>query len=305
MTGNFTVRAILTGVVCLALCACASVGTVPAGPFQQFHASVVQLGASADQALAAEQELTYQRYIHTVADTRGFDELQLHPDTDGAIFDMNVENVPLYGEIRATRKNLADMNALVGQYAEFLLAIAGAAENSPGVDATGVADALRTNATALAETLQVSPDLDNGWFFGFGVIAEAYVESRRREALVDLLRSADDEMNAFAQLGQMIASLSAGGIQAEYLASFSRETAGAGELDEQDRRELVADVLELNAQTLHQLETLRQLRDAYGALPGAHLQLQTAVASGTAPSASSLLAYAQSLRDRYRAFDEE
>lgn len=290
---------------CLAISGCASVSTLPASPFQQFHASVVQLAASADQALAAEQELTYRRYIETVASTGEIGQLKLLDDPDASVFEMKVADVPLFREIQATRANLAALHALLENYAELLLVLAGTSDTAQSVDAVAAATELRTNATSLAETLQVKPELNNDWFFGFGVLAQEYVESRRRDHLTSLLQSADDEMRAVAQLGQQISMLSAAGIQAEYNASYSKQTKEVNELGERDRQEVVADVLELNAQTLRQLESLKQLHDAYGALPGAHLQLQSAVASGTTPSASALLSYAESLRDRYKSFSEE
>jgi len=296
---------VLAGIGGLVISGCSSVAPLHEGPLQQYHTSLVQLAASADQALAAEQQLTYQRHIHTVASTGELWKLQLQPDLEATVFDMKVDNVPMFQEIRDTRSNLAAMHALVEQYAELLLVLAGVSETSTSVDAVAVAAELQTNATSLAERLGADPDLDGGWFFGFGVIAQHYVDSKRRGLLVDLLRSGEDEMKAFAELGQQAVARSAAGIQAEYEASYSRHVQGALELDEEDRQERVADVLELNAQTLRQLELLKQLHAAYGALPGAHLQLLTTVASGTAPSASALLAYAESLRDQYRTFSEE
>lgn len=305
MIRTVTARLFLASVWCLALGGCASVATLPASPFQQFHASVVQLAASADQALATEQELAFQRYLETAAVSGDIGQLKLLDDPDASVFEMNVAVVPLFQEIQATRSNLAALHALLTRYAELLLVLAGASDTSQRIDAVAVASELRTEATSLAATLNAKPDLDNDWFFGFGVLAQEYVESKRRDLLVDLLRSADDEMRAVAGLGQQISMLSAAGIQTEYNASYSRQTRGANELTERQRQALFTDVLELNAQTLRQLESLKQLHDAYGALPGAHLQLQSAVASGTAPSANVLLSYAESLRDKYRSFSEE
>ena len=300
-----TARLVLIGIWCLALSACASVSPIPASPFQQFHASVVQLAASADQALATEQELTYRRYIESVAPAGEIGQLKLLDDPEASIFEMKVADVPLFQEIQTTRSHLGSLHSLLGDYAELLLVLAGASDTSQSIDAVAVATELRTKATSLAESLDANPDLDNDWFFGFGVLAQEYVESKRRDQLVSLLRSADDEMRAFAELGQQLSMLSAAGIQTEYDASFSARTQGVNELDTRQRQELVAGLLELNAQTLRQLELLKQLHDAYGALPGAHLQLQSAVASGSAPSASALLSYAESLRDKYKSFSEE
>ena len=305
MIRRVTARLLLAVAWCLAISGCASVTTLPASPFQQFHASVVQLGASADQALATEQELAYRRYIGTAGASGDIGQLQLQPDLEATVFEMHVADVPLFQEIQATRSNLASLHALLEQYAALLLVLAGASETSQDIDALTVATELRTKATSLAATLNASPELDDDWFFGFGVLAQEYVESKRRDLLVELLQSADDEVRALAELGQRISMLSAAGIQAEYNASYSEQTAGANELAERQRQQRFADVLELNAQTLRQLESLKQLHDAYAALPGAHLQLQSAVASGSTPSVNALLTYAESLRDKYRSFSKE
>ena len=305
MIRPLTVRLALFSICYLALGACASVAPLPASPFQQFHASVVQLGASADQALAVEQELAYWRYIESFAPSGEFGQLKLLDDPDVSVFEMKVADVPLFQEIQTTRSNLASLHSLLEEYAALLLVLAGATDTSQSIDAVAVATELRTNATSLAASLNANPDLDNDWFFGFGVLAQEYVESKRRDTLTRLLRSADDEMRAFAVLGQQISLLSAAGIQAEYNTSFSAQTQGANEVGAVQRQEVVVDVLELNAQTLRQLESLKQLHDAYGALPGAHLQLQSAVTSGTAPAVSALLSYAEALRDKYKSFNKE
>jgi hypothetical protein len=305
MIRTLTARLLLTGIFSLTMTGCASVTPLPASPFQQFHSSLVQLSASADQALAAEQELAYRRYIETLASGGEIGQLKLRDDPAGSIFEMRLAHAPLFQEIRNARTHFASLHAVLEEYAALLLVLAGASESSQGIDAVAVATELRANATALAETLDAEPDIDNGWFFGFGVLAQEYVESQRREHLLDLLRSADDEMRAFAELGQQVSMISAVGIQAEYNASFSRQTQGAGDLSERQGEALIAGVLELNEQTLRQLDSLRQLHAAYGALPGAHLQLQSAVASGSVPPVSVLLTYAESLRDKYKSFDKE
>jgi hypothetical protein len=305
MIRTLTARLLLVGAWCLAVSGCASVATLPASPFQQFHASVVQLAASADQALATEQELAYRRYIDAAGVSGEIGRLQLQPDLEATVFEMSVAEVPLFQEIQSTRANLAALHGLLEQYAELLLVLAGAGDTPQSIDALAVATELRTKATSLAATLNARPDLDDDWFFGFGVLAQEYVESKRRDLLLDLLQSAHDEMRAIAGLGQQISMLSAAGIQAEYNASYSGRTQGANELAERQRQALFTDVLELNAQTLRQLALLKQLHDAYGALPGAHLQLQSAVATGSAPSVNALLIYAESLRDKYRSFSKE
>jgi hypothetical protein len=297
-------RLALAGIVCL-LGACASVSTLPADPFKGYHAAIVQLAASADRSLAAEQEFAYERYIRSVRSPDVIADLQLQPDLDGSVFDMKSGDVPLFEDIQAARMQLEALHALVEQYAGFLLALSGSGDGSVAVDAETLASELRSKSESLAESLRFEPDVDDGWFFGFGVLAQEYVESQRRESLIDVLESGDDEMRAFAELGRQISMLSAAGLQAEYAASYGARTQGASGLSGKELQELTADILELNVQTLRQLRLLEQLHDAYGTLPGAHLELQRAVETGSDVSLTALLSYVESLKARYRSFSEE
>ena len=300
----YRARAALAGIVSL-LGACASVSTLPADPFQQYHAAIVELAASADRALAAEQELAYERYVRSVRSPDVIADLQLQPDPEGSVFDMKAGEVPLFADIEAARTQLEALHALVEEYAGFLLTLSGGGGTSLAVDAETLASELRSGSESLAASLAFEPGVDDGWFFGFGVLAQEYVESQRRESLIDLLESADDEMRALAELGRRISLLSAAGLQAEYAASFGARTQGANELSEKDLQEVTADILELNVQTLRQLGLLEQLHDAYGALPGAHLELQRAVETGSDVSLTALLSYVESLKASYRSFSEE
>ena len=184
-------------------------------------------------------------------------------------------------------------------------AVAGADERSVAVDAERVATELRSSAEALATSLNLSPEIDDRWFFGFGTLARQYVESKRKDLLVELVRSADDEIRAFATAGTQITQLSALGIQTEYQSAFSTLTADAAGLSGAGASALVERILELNEETLRQLQTLRLLHDAYDALPAAHRALEQSVRDGSEVSLATLLTYVESLKRRYDEFAED
>ena len=289
----------------MSISACETTNGVSVEPFQKYHASVVQLGVSAETALAVEQDLVYKRYMESWQSVGTFDQLQLEPAPGGSPFAMQLTDAPLFQTMQEARARLGDLNDLVVQYAELLLVLAGAADTSVAVDAETVAGDLRTSAEALASSINLNVEIDGGWFFGFGALARQYAESKRKDLLVDLIRSSDDEIRALATAGKQISQLSALGIQTEYQASFSKLTADVARLSNSGANERVETILALNAETLRQLNTLKLLHDAYDALPSAHSTLQQSVRDGSQYSLTTLLTYAESLNQRYDQFTED
>ena len=160
------------------LSACETIDQVSVEPFQEYEASVIQLGASADAALAVEQDLVYRRYMDSWQSSASFDQLQLEPG--GSPFAMQLTDAPLFQEIQKARSGLNDLNKLVEQYAGLLVVLAGADERSVAVHAERVATELRSSAEALATSLNLSPEIDDRWFFGFGTLPEPFCRLRRR-----------------------------------------------------------------------------------------------------------------------------
>jgi len=279
---------------------CASATSIPSQPFVDFEESVAQLKVSADDALATEQDIVYQRYVEQWEETGAIEDLQLQASASPSPFSMQLEGAILFMDIEDARSKLADLNSLVLQYAKTLILLTGAAGESTAIDADAVAQKLRNSATALATRLGREQSIPDGYFFGFGVLARNYLENRRQDLLADLIQSSQAEIEAFAVAGQQICQISGLGIQAEYLTAFSKLT--AGETPESRREQLIQAILRLNGETLRQLDTLKLIHDAYGALPTAHRSLEKA-ANGSA-SFSELLAYAESLKKRYNTFTE-
>ncbi len=284
---------------------CTAATTVPAKPFQEFQQSIAQLKASSDQALSVEQELVYQRYVEEWKLAGTVDQLQLQPNQNPSPFNMQLAEAVLFKDIQAARSNLGKINTLVLQYANTLLLLTGSSDQSPNIDADSIAGELQTNANALAVTLGRENDIADGFFFGFGVLAKNYVEGKRQESLIELIRSSQAEIRSFAAAGRQITQISGSGIQAEYLTSYSKMTAAASELSESERGELIEAILALNEQTLRQLDTLKLIYEAYGALPAAHRKLEQSVKDGASLSFTELLTYAETLKNRYKEFTEE
>lgn len=283
--------------------ACASASSIPSPPFADFEQTVVQLKVSADQALAIEQKIVYERYLDQLQATGIVEDLQLQGSERPSPFSMQLEGAILFKDIAEARSKLDDMNSLIVQYAGTLLVLTGSAEDSTTIDADAAAEELRTSATALATRLGKEGAIPDGYFFGFGVLAKNYAENKRQDALTELIRSSQPEIAAFAEAGQQICQISGLGIQAEYGSAFSRLTEGAAGMPESRREDLIQSILDLNDETLQQLEILRLIYEAYGALPAAHRSLEGG-ASGSA-SFIELLAYTESLKNRYDKFSEE
>jgi hypothetical protein len=285
------------------LMGCASAKTVPTQPFQEFHGSITQLKLSADAAIAVEQELVYARIVEEWKASGTVDQLQL--ESGATPFSMQLEEAPLFQLIGEARDNLGAINDLVLQYAETLEVLAGSGDGSPKVDADAVANNLRASADSLATTLGIENQIPGGFFFGFGELAKSYVENKRQDALIELIRSSQPEIDAFAKAGQNLAKLSGAGIQREYLAAYSKLTVGASDLSASQREKLIKEILALNEQTLRNLDALRLIDSAYGALPEAHRKLETSVRDGVSLSFTELLTYAEALKRRYDEFTGE
>ncbi len=284
------------------LMGCASAKTVPTEPFQDFYDSIVQLKLGADAAIAVEQELVYARIVEGWKASGTVDQLQL--GSGATPFSMQLEEAPLFQLIGEARDNLGAINDLVLEYAETLVVLAGG-DGSPTVDADAVASGLRASADSLATNLGIDAEIPGGFFFGFGELAKSYVENKRQDALIELIRSSQPEMDAFARAAQNLAKLSGMGIQTEYLAAYSKLTEGASGLSAGQREKLIENILALNEQTLRNLEALRLIDSAYGALPEAHRKLEASVRDGVSLSFSELLTYAEALKRRYDDFAKE
>ncbi len=294
--------AVLIALFCF-LTACASVAKVPTEPFVEFHESIAQLKVSSDRALGVEQQLVYQRYLEKWKSDGSIVQLQLLPSEIPVPFAMQMAEDVLFKDIQNSRAKLGALNSLILQYAQTLMLLAGASEGSPAVNADKLAGDLRTNANALATTLGSENEIADGFFFGFGLLANNYIENKRIEGLLELIQSSQDEIVSFSNFGRQITQVSGLGIQTEYSASFSKLTSGSSDLSESRRGEVIESVLALNEQTLRQLGSLKLIYEAYQSLPAAHLQLEQAVRDGTSLSFTELVAFAQSLKKRYETFE--
>jgi len=231
------------------------------------------------------------------------DQLQL--GSGATPFSMQLEEEPLFQLIGTARDNLGAINDLVLEYAETLVILAGSGDGSPKVNADAVANDLRSSADSLATTLGIENQIPGGFFFGFGELAKSYVENKRQNVLIELIRSSQPEIDAFAKAAQNLAKLSGMGIKREYLAAYSKLTGGASDLSASQREGLIEDILALNEQTLRNLDALRLIDSAYGALPEAHRKLEASVRDGVSLSYTELLTYAEALKRRYDDFTEE
>jgi len=299
-----TLRIFSIAVSAIVIAGCASAASIPPQPFEDFEQAVATLKVSADEALLVEQQIVYDRYMAQWVEEADVLQLQLEADPFDP-FAIKIVGKSLYRDIQESRSKLRRLNTLVQDYAGTLVLLSGSTENSPTVDADTLASDLKTNAEAVARSLQLEVDIPNGLFFGFGQVAKNLVESKRQDLLIKLINESQAEIELFAEAGMNIAKLSASGISTEYLKKFSALTAGVNDLSESKRKKLIESLLALNEETLRQIDTLKMVHDAYQALPDAHRDLARAVEEGRSLSFTELLAVAESLKQRYDEFTED
>ena len=299
-----TLRMFTIAVSAIVIAGCASAASIPSQPFEDFEQGIATLKLSADEALFVEQQIVYERYLAQWIEEADVLQLQLEADPLDP-FAMTISGKSLYRNIQESRSKLRKLNTLVQNYAGTLVLLSGNTEGSPNVDADALASDLKTNAEAVARSLELDVQIPDGLFFGFGQVAKNFVESKRQDLLIQLINESQAEIELFARAGQNIAKLSAFGISTEYQTKFSALTADANDLSESQRKKLIESLLALNEETLRQIDTLKMVHDAYQSLPGAHRDLARAVEEGRSLSFSDLLAIAESLKQRYDEFTEE
>jgi hypothetical protein len=294
----------LVTISAILIAGCASAVTIPPQPFEDFEQSITTLKTSADEALAVEQQIVFERHLARWVEEADVLQLQLQADPLDP-FALTISGKSLYRDIQASRSKLRELNSLLQGYAATLSLLSGSTEDSPSVDADTLVSDLKTNAEAVARSLELEVDIPDGLFFGFGQVAKNLVEGKRQELLIRLINESQAEIEMFARAGQNIAKLSAFGISAEYQTKFSALTAGADDLSESKRKKLIESLLALNEDTVRQIDTLKMVHDAYQALPDAHQDLARAVEEGRSLSFTELLAVAESLKQRYDKFTED
>lgn len=289
----------------IVIAGCASAVSIPSQPFQDFEQAIATLKVSADEALLVEQQIVYERYKAQWIKDADVLQLQLEAPDFSDPFNVAMSGKSLYRDIQESRSKLRKLNTLVQDYANILLLLSGTSKDSPNVDADALASDLRTNAEAVAKSLNPDVQIPGGVFFGFGEIAKNIVEGKRQDLMVKLIDESQDDIESFARAGQEIAKVSASGINAEYQTKFSALTKNVDDLPESQRGKLIESILALNDETLRQIDTLKMIHDAYQSLPGAHRDLAKAVEEGRSLSFTELLSVAESLKKRYDAFVED
>ena len=299
-----TLRISSVTISAIAIAGCASAASIPPQPFEEFEQAVATLKVSADEALLVEQQIVYDRYMAQWIEEADVLQLQLEVDPLDP-FAIKISGKSLYRDIQESRSKLRRLNTLVQEYAGTLVLLSGSTGDSPNVDADTLASDLKTNAEAVARSLELEVDIPNGLFFGFGQVAKNLVESKRQDLLIRLINESQAEIELFAEAGQNIAKLSAFGISTEYQTKFSALTADVNDLTESKRKKLIESLVAINEETLRQIDTLKMVHDAYQALPDAHRDLARAVEEGRSLSFTELLAVAESLKQRYDEFTED
>jgi hypothetical protein len=132
---------------------------------------------------------------------------------------------------------------------------------------------LNRNAMAAAGTLQLDVGAERGALLSTAAVRlfQAYIESRRRDALAAAIAEVQPNIEAYATAADQAARLLAEGVETDYLTRFL-PLATATPAD-------VRPILRLNEETQARLATLQALSASYRQLPQAHADLVRAAST--------------------------
>lgn len=277
-------------------------------PFQAFLDATSQVAESAEQAITHEYEQSLEAYENRFKTGEQKDVVALMLSFDETeVFEANYKNDPVFIAIGEQRRQLGELNQLVTQYAALLVRIVGASgaynvdEQAAALNEQTQALIASVNELGSKETARSSSHTDkvdkSAWLStAFAATAKAYIESKRRASLVELLHLGQPLIDAYAQLGQAIALTGAASLKTDY----SNRFLGAVKRDKKHVKGLLA----INKAFVGRLKTLKELDGAFQALPKEHVRLTAAVAAGAEVSFSALVERAESLKSLYEGISE-
>ena len=298
---------------------CASGPPIENDSLQRFREAVATLSEQSESALTTEYDWTYRNFAEALQDSESRDigalVLEFPPPPSSAYAwsypTASVDSdlpMPVFVYVARSRQQLGELNALLRQYVDTVVALNGAGEGQTESLNTAV-EALNANSRSVAGRLGMEIDSDRGAAFSvIGVaIADAYLRNKQATSLSDLLRDAQTSIDALATAGQQAMRISAAGIQAEYQTDALNVRRRFAAAAARDRPDVLEALLNLNDRTTKQLDLLAGLDDAYGALAVAHRDLATSLSSNESNSFEAFiveLEAVQALHERLQAAAE-
>ncbi len=308
-----------TTLLILALLAsgCVSTGT-PVSPdaLVTYRDSMVDLDQASAEALTYEYDWNYRNYREQVQAQDSSDTAPLILDfCEGMTTyewrwgdcDLQTSELPVFYAIADMRTRLGQLNQLMVDYANFLIALNGANEGSQAV-VEAAAEKVSASVSSIAGTF--GEDLDRDRLGAFSSIGAAFVRQHlareQRDSMAEVMGGFQPGIEQFAMLGAIAMRTSAGGIKAEYLLDRKPLTEQiAGETDGGQRFALIKQLFDLNEITIAAIESRKALGAAYQALPGAHRELIEALEAGRQPGLGELVGHIEMINAAYQILNDK
>jgi hypothetical protein len=272
---------------------------LPTSPFQSFSESLVALKDGTDQvlgAIAPQAETRFKR--EAIAELETAYETGEAPDEpliDTLLLESSgsplaISAVPLFLKLDQFRLGASQTTGALVGYARLLQQLS-SPDLLPAATFNQLATDLNSNAMQALNSMSSAPGQQaqaNVALFSQAAIAalQAYLQSKRKEALAGALATNQKAVSDFAGLMQSAVNIMALAAQNEYNANFQDINKRA--LVAATRAKAIDELIALDRAYVAQVRTLQDLRDAFGKVPAAHEQL-AAVVEGSGQSLSAVV----------------
>lgn len=301
-------RSSLLLVMMLLVNACVSTSP-PVSPssLEHFRDVLVDLNTASIEALTFEYQWSYRNFKENIKSQDQTDPAPLKLDFCSGVFDWRwgecdsgEGKLPVFNATAQMRSRLTEINQAMIDYANFLVLLNAANENSKAIldDAAEKAGVAAKNIAAHSKL-----DFDGAKFGAFSTIGVSVVQQllakKQRQGMAAVMADFQPGVQQFANLGSMAMQISTIGIKKEYGTEYKTiaDAIATKTTDGTKRAALVEKLLALNEQTILQLDSRMRLYAAYKSLPDAHTQLVAALESGRHASLEELVGHIEMISE--------
>lgn len=278
-----------------------------------YRDTLVDLNIKSTQAITAEYEWNYRNFKERIKTQDQTDPNPLTLRFCGGKFewkwgdcDADQSTIPVFNVIAQSRTDLAAINQVMIDYANFLIVFNSANENSKS--SLDVA-AGKIGVATKSISSQFGVELNEARFGAFATMGVSVVQQllakKQQQGMAAVMNEFQPGIRSFADLGSQAMAISAAGIKDEYNRENKKTTrAVAIESDGPKRLALIEKLLKLNEETSAQLDSLKILSAAYESLPNAHEELIAAIQSGGYASLAELVGQIEMISDIAKTFQK-
>jgi len=280
-----------------------------------YRDTLVDLNVKSIQAITAEYEWNYRNFKERIKTQDQTDPNPLTLRFCGGKFewrwgdcgtDTDQSTIPVFNVIAQSRADLAAINQVMIDYANFLIRLNSANEDSKAnLDAA----AQKIGAATKSISSQFDVELNEARFGAFATMGVSIVQQilakKQRQGMTAVMADFQPGVQSFADLGSEAMAISATGIKDEYNKENKKTTRAISvESDGSKRLALIEKLLKLNEQTSAQLDSLSVLSSAYESLPNAHEELMAALQTGGHASLAELVGHIEMISNIARTYQK-